>query len=183
MRRKLLVWLGLGLATLLALACQGSGTDTTSGQAVASTPTPTATPSPVTTTVGVTDEEREFRDLAVRVMSSMGEMTRIISPIGIDLADAPETASLARATVLAIRGSFELAMADLQRVEPPAAYGQLHQTLLDALDFYTRASAALLPDPQTGDADYALFQELMLQGGENLHAAGTQLSDLAGPSS
>jgi hypothetical protein len=44
-----------------------------------------------------------------------------------------------------------------------------------------QASEALLPDSQTGKADHSCFQELMLRGGKNFHAAGAELSDLARP--
>ena len=54
---------------------------------------------------------------------------------------------------------------------PPPGYEELHARLLDALRFYSDASAALLPDDKTGEADYWRFQELMLEGGKNSHAA------------
>lgn len=114
-------------------------------------------------------------------MDGTGQMTRIISGVSISLAGNPEGATEEKETVDAVIGSLGLARERLQGAEPPPGYEGLHQTLLEALSSYMEASAALLPDGQTGKADYPRFQELMLQGGKNFHAAGAELSDLAPP--
>ena len=77
-----------------------------------------------------------------------------------------------------MKGSFELDKERLERTDPPLGYEELHARLLDALSFYIDASAALLPDSQTGKANFSRFQELMQQGGKNSHAAIAVFSGL-----
>ena len=95
----------------------------------------------------------------------------LVSGISIGVASSPEAAREAAETVKAVRGSFEAARIGLERAEPPPGYEELHARLLEALSFYTDASTALLPNVETGEADYWTFQELMLEGGKNAHAA------------
>ena len=143
---------------------------------------PTATSAlasqPASPEEGEAERARVYVDLADEVISVIGELTRTIAGIGISLAGKPDRAIEARGTVEAVKGSFELARQRLNRADPPPGYEEVHQTLLDALSFYMQASAALLPDSQTGMPDYPGFQELMLLGGKNTHAAGAQFSDL-----
>ena len=174
--RRRWAWLVLGSTVLIAMACQGGRGDPTPS------PDPTATLAPVPPTAApkAADEERErkYRALADQIMNGTGEMTRVLSGIGIGLAGRPEGASEAKETVEAVISFLELARERLGNTEPPPGYEKLHQTLLDALSIYTQASAALLPDTQTGKADYPRFQELMPQGGKNFHAAGAEMSNL-----
>ena len=121
---------------------------------------------------------QEYRKLVNTLMNGTGQMTRIISRMSISLAGNPEATAEERETVDAVIGSLELASERLQGEKPPPGYEGLHQTLLEPLSSYMEASAAVLPDSQTGNADYTRFQELMLQGGKNFHAAGDQLSKL-----
>ena len=80
--------------------------------------------------------------------------------------------------VKATNGTFELVRERLELVNPPPGYERLHQILLDALEFYGGASAALLPDPETQEANYWGFQELMQEGGKNIHEAGAEFDKL-----
>ena len=186
-----MVWLGLGSAVLaLVAACQGSGAAPTPSPQPAArltgVPTlilgPTASaatvPSPTATAAAEAESAREYRALADRVINGIGRLTRIISGISIGLAGAPEDAPEAEGTVAAVKGSFELALEQLERTDPPPGYEGLHETLLDALSFYIGASSALLPDSVTGKADYNRFQDLMLQGGKNSHAAFATFDEL-----
>ena len=165
------------LVLVAVAACGGGATEL---QKPHTDPTifPTAT-SPVTSQPGA-DEEREqkYRKLASEVLNGAGQLARIISDISISLAGNPDDAAKTEATVEATRGGFDLARERLERADPPKGYEEFHQTLLEALGFYTQASAALLPDSQTGKADYWRFQELMLQGGKSFHAAGAEMSNL-----
>ena len=166
-------------ATLLIASCQGGAAEPTPHPALRTTPAASASPASAAGEEAV--REQEYRELINQLMDGIGQMTRIIGGISIGLAGRPEGAAEEKETVDAVIGSLELARERLQGAEPPPGYEGLHQTLLEALSFYTQASTALLPVSQTGKADYPRFQELMLQGGKNFHAAGTELSDLARP--
>ena len=111
-------------------------------------------------------------------MDGTGQMTRIISGIGVSLAGNPDGAAGEKETVDAVIGSLELARERLEGAQPPPGYEGVYQTLLEALSSYIKASTGLLTDMQTGKADYPRFSELMLEGGKNFHAAGTEISDL-----
>ena len=143
-------------------------------------PTITSKATSPATSLPSADEEREqeYRKLASEVLNSAGQLARIISDIGISLAGKPEDAAKTEVTVEATKGGFDLAQEWLERADPPKGYEEFHQMLLEALSFYTQASAALLPDSQPGKADYWRFQELMLQGGKSFHAAGAEMSKL-----
>ena len=164
------IWLTLGATiTLLLAACQGE------------VATPAANPSRADLTQGEAGQQQEYRELVNLLMDGTGQIARIISGISISLAGRPEDAAEEKDAVDGAIGSLKLARERLQEAGPPRGYEGLHQTLLDALSFYIQASGALLPDSQTGEADYPRFQELMQQGGKNFHEAGAKLSDLALP--
>ncbi len=160
------------------MGCYNSPPATSS--TVAATP-PTASTSPISVSGEEAVREREYRELVNQVMEGTGQMTRIISGIGISLAGNLEGAAGEKETVDAVIDFLDLALERLQGAELPSGYEGLHQTLLEALSSYIKASTALLPDIQAGKADYQRFQELMRQGGMNFHAAGAELSDLARP--
>ncbi len=168
----------LGYLTVALVACQAGIA------APAATPTPasisTPLPRPSSTAQVATDTEqlKQYEALTDEAINGITELTRIISGISIGVAGSPEAAREAAETVEAVRGSFEVARIGLERAEPPPGYEELHARLLDALRFYTDASAALLPDSETGEADYWTFQELMLEGGKNAHAAFTVSTEL-----
>ena len=176
-RRRGWVWLGPSLVILmLFVACGG-------GEAV---PTPNAEPTAISapappkpaTPDGGRDREREYVALADEAVNGIGQLTRIISGLGIGLAGTPEDAPEAQSAVAAVKGSFELIRDQLQRSDPPPGYEELNATLLDALSFYIDASAALLPDSETANADYWRFQEAMQEGGKNAHAATAAFGEL-----
>ena len=139
---------------------------------------PVATPAPTSIDL---EAELEYRGLVRDVIDGFGQLTRIMTNVRIGLASSPEDTTEAEETVGAIIGSFDLAREQLEASDPPAGYQEVHRELLDALGFYTKASAALLPDGETGEPDFDLFQEMMLQGGKNTHAAGEGLSELGRP--
>ena len=178
----------LVLAALLLAAAGACGAGTN-----APTPAPTATQtaspnvlreSEATPAPAPIDLETEvkYRGLVRDMIDGFGQLTRIMTNVRIGLASSPEDTTEAEETVGAIIGSFDLAREQMEASNPPAGYEEVHRELLDALDFYTTASAALLPDGETGKPDFDLFQEMMLQGGKNTHAAGERLSELARPS-
>ena len=172
-------WMWWGYLTLVIVACQAS----IAAPAATPTPTPTATPLPTplpTAQAQPVDPEqlRNYRSLTEDAINGITQLTRVISSVSINVAGSPEAAREAAETVEAVRGSFEVARIGLERAEPPPGYEELHARLLDALRFYTDASAALLPDGETGEADYWTFQELMLEGGKNAHAAFAESEEL-----
>ena len=167
--RRWRIWLALGATGLLLLAaCQGT------------VPDPTATPSgrPTPTPKVAAAKVEAYRQLVDQVFSDIGELTRVLSGIGLQLTSRPEEAQQAAGTVMAVKGILELDRERLASTEPPLGYGEVHQRLVDALSLYGEAAEALLPDEQTGQADHARFQELMLEGGRNTHAAGAALGEL-----
>ena len=174
------VWLAPGFTLLLLLvACQGASVEP--GPNAVPETTATVTSSAASTPRRVSDQEKQYRVLVDEVINGTGQLARIISSTSISIASNPQGASKARSTVEGVIGSLELGRDRLEGAELPPGYENLHQTLLDALSFYTQASEALLPDSQTGQANYPRFQELMLQGGKNFHAAGAESSDLTRP--
>ena len=164
-------WLGLGYLTLVLVACQASIAAPVATPTPAPTSTPSPTPSSTAQTAIETEQLKEYKALIDDAINGITKLTRIISGISIGVAGSPEAAREAAKTVEAVRGSFEVARIVLERAEPPPGYEDLHARLLDALTFYTDASTALLPDGETGEADYWTFHELMLEGGKNAHAA------------
>ena len=159
--RRQRIWLALGATGLLLLAaCQGT------------IPDPTSTPK-----VAAAKEEAH-RQLVDQVFSDIGELTRVLSGIGLQLTSMPEEAQQAAGTVRAVKGILELDRERLASTEPPPGYGDVHQRLVVALSLYAEAAEALLPDEQTGQADTARFQEFMLEGGKNTHAAGAAFGEL-----
>ena len=175
---KRVIFTAAPLLVLVAVAACGGGPTEREKPRPEPTITPTATS--LATSLPSADEEREqeYRNLANDVLNGAGQLARIISDISISLAGKPEDAAKAEATVQATRAGFDLARERLARADPPKGYEEFHRTLLEALGFYTHASAALLPDSQTGKADYSRFREMMLQGGKNFHAAGAEMSNL-----
>jgi len=166
-----LVWLGVALIVLLP-AC---------GTTATPTPEPTSTPlaSPTATAFDQDEPSLEsYGALVRRVFSDVADLTRILSDVSIQLGTAPEQAPQAAGIINATKGTFELVRDQLALKSPPAGHEELHQLLLDALEFYTAASAALLPDAETQAADYWRFQRLMQEGGENFHAAGAEFDRL-----
>ena len=119
-----------------------------------------------------------YRALIRQLFADTGDVTRLLSGVSIQLSTAPERAPEAAATLNASKGTFELMRERLALEMPPAGHEELHQLLLDALEFYTKAAAALLPDPETQQADYWGFQGLMQEGGKNFHAAGAEFDKL-----
>lgn len=113
-----------------------------------------------------------------QVFSDVGDLTRLLSDVSIQLSAAPETAPQAADILNATKGTFELVRDRLALTSPPPGHQVVHQLLLDALEFYVQASAALLPDPDTQEADYWSFQPLMQEGGKNFHAAGAEFEKL-----
>ena len=178
LKRRPWVVMAFGYAFLLITACNQGETPVAGPE-----PTEVLSPTPPAASISSAEggSEEKFRELANEVINGTGQLARIISSIGISLAGNPADAAEARETVAAVKGSLELASRRMQRTDPPPGYQEFHRTLLDALSFYTQASAALLPDTQTGKANYPLFQELMLQGGKNFHSAGKGLSELGKP--
>ena len=161
----------LGYLTLVLVACQASIAVPAATPTPAPTSIPLPTPSPAAQTATDTEQLKEYKALTDDAINGITKLTRIISGISIGVAGSPEAAREAAETVEAVRGSFEVARIGLERAVPPPGYEELHARLLDALRFYSDASAALLPDDKTGEADYWRFQELMLEGGKNSHAA------------
>ncbi len=125
-----------------------------------------------------TEQLKEYKALIDDAINGITELTRIISGTSIGVVGSPKAVREAAETIEAVKGSFEVARIALERAEPPPGYEELHARLLDALSFYTEASAALLPDSETGEADYWTFQELMLEGGKNAHAAFAVSADI-----
>ncbi len=165
----------LGFTGAFLVACQGSA----AAPAVEPTAAPTATalPSPTSTPVADSDEAREYRALARETINGFGELTRIISNVGIALAGRPQDAPLAQDTVELVKDSFDLQQQKLTKVEPPPGYEELHTAMLNALSFYTQASAALLPNEES-KANFDRFQELMQQGGKNAHSASALIDEI-----
>jgi len=164
-------WMWLGYLTLVLVACQASIAVPDATPTLAPTSTPLLTPSPAAQVATDTEQLKEYKALADDAINGITRLTRIIGGISIGVAGSPEAAREAAETVEAVKGSFEVARNGLERAEPLPGYEELHARLLDALSFYTDASTALLPDGETGEADYWTFQELMLEGGKNAHAA------------
>ncbi len=161
------VWPALACSGLVLLAaCQGNSPSRTA--------TPSASPTPTLAVIG----EEAYRQLVNLVFSDIGELTRLLSGIGLQLARTPEEASQAAGTVGAVKGTFELHEERLAGTKPPPGYEEVHQRLVDALSLYAEAAEGLLPDEQTGQPDYPRFQELMLDAGRNFHAAGAALPAL-----
>ncbi len=119
-----------------------------------------------------------YAALVRQVFSDVADLTRILSNVSIQLGAAPESAPQAAGIVNATKGTFELVRDRLALTSPPPGHEELHQLLLDAMEFYTAASAALLPDAETKAADYWRFQGLMQEGGQNFHAAGAEFDSL-----
>ena len=120
----------------------------------------------------------KYRALIGQLFADTGDVTRLLSSVSIQLSTAPERAPEAADTLIASKGTFELMRERLTLEMPPPGYEELHQLLLDALEFYTKAAAALLPDPETQASDYWGFQGLMQEGGKNFHAAGAEFDKL-----
>ena len=110
--------------------------------------------------------------------SDVADLTKILSDVSIQLGAVPEDAPLAAGIVNTTMGAFELVRDRLALTSPLAGHERLHRLLLDALEFYISASAALLPGNKAQEADYWRFQGLMQKGGENIHAAGTEFDTL-----
>ena len=167
------VWLGVALFVFLS-ACSTAATRP---------PEPTSTPSllasPTATALVQDGPPVESYGVLVRqVFSDVADLTRILSDVSVALGASPESAPLAAGIVDTTKGTFELVRDRLALTSPPAGHEGLHQLLLNALEFYIAASAALLPDNKTQAADYWRFQELMQEGGKNLHAAGATFDEL-----
>ena len=185
---KAVAALGVASALLLLLAACGSSvaTPTPTGSPAAdpdATPTlgpiaePTQPPGSSSSADQIAEAEAYGR-LVDRVMNDIGLLAPLLSRVGIQLSGNPEAAPQAAEVVETARDALDLTRAQLAGATPPAGYGGLHRELLDALGFYSQAAVALLPDPETQAADYWRFQELMMQGGKNTHAAGATLTEL-----
>lgn len=174
-------------ALIVMAACGGAATVTP----VPATPQPTlaqpsvtspagATPVPGATAAAADDENYlvSYSALVRQVFSDVADLTRILSDVSIQLGSKPEVAPQAAALVNTTKGTFELVREQLELRNPPPGHEELHRLLLESLSFYARASAELLPDPETQMADYWEFQGLMQEGGENFHAAGAEFDKL-----
>ncbi len=159
------------------------------GTAANPAPEPTTTPvlaSPTAATYSdvtaasaqVNASPESYGVLVRRVFSTVADLTRILSDVSIQLGAAPESALQAADTVNATKGTFEFVRDQLALTSPPPGHEELHRLLVDALEFYAAASAALLPDAETKVADYWRFQGLMQEGGKNFHAAGAEFDKL-----
>lgn len=147
----------------------------------------TAVPRPTSTTASpgptfIPDATRnspvKYRALIRQLFADTGDVTRLLSKVSIELGAAPERAPEAVAILNASKGTFELIRERLASESPPPGHEGLHQLLLDALELYAKAADALLPDPETQEADYWRFQGLMQEGGKNFHAAGAEFDKL-----
>ncbi len=166
-RRRL--WQGLLLALVgLVAACNGDSS------ASSATPVSGSTSPAVT----LESDEETYRTLVTLVVNDVGQVTRLLNSVGVQLAAAPEQAAQAQSIVSPAKGSFDLARAQMEEIRPPDGYAEVHERLLEALDLYGQAAAALLPDSKTQAADFWLFQELMQQGGKNFHLATAALDDV-----
>ncbi len=141
-------------------------------------PTSTSSPNPTLVPEAAGTSPESYGALVRQVFSDVADLTRILSDVSIQLGAAPEQAPQAAGIINATKGSFELVRDQLALTSPPPDHEGLHQLLLDALEFYAGASAALLPDAETQVADYWRFQGLMQEGGKNFHAAGAEFDRL-----
>ena len=116
--------------------------------------------------------------LVRQVFSNVADLTRILSDVSIRLGSAPENAPQTASIINTTMSTFELVRDQLATSGAPVDHEDLHQLLLDALEFYTAAAAALLPDAENNAADYWCFQGLMQEGGKNFHAAGAEVDRL-----
>ncbi len=166
-------WAWLGYLTFFLVACQSSVAVPTATPTLSPTSPPisTSVPSPIAAPVANVEQLERYMDLADNVINGIVQLTRVISSISIGVTRSTTAVREAAETVEAVKGSFEITSLGLEKAEPPPGYEELHARLLDALRFYTDASAALLPDGETGEANYSKFQEFMLEGGKNSHAA------------
>ena len=167
------VWLAVALFVFLP-AC---------GSASRSAPEPTSTPLVLTSPTATDLEQDElslvsYGVLIRQVFSDVADLTRILSDVSIRLGSAPETAPQAASIVNTTKGTFELVRDRLASTSAPVDHGMLRQLLLDALELYAAAAAALLPNAETNAADYWSFQGLMQEAGKNFHAAGEEFDRL-----
>jgi len=164
---KLPLWVVLGFAAGFLFSACVNGT------------APQGTPSPGRTqALEKVAAEEVYRDLVNRVLDSIGQGTRLLSSVGVQLSGSPEQATEAEGIVRPVKGSFELAREQLEKAAPPPGYERPHRQILDALSLYTLAAEALLPGPEAQEADYWRFQELMQQAGKNFHEGSASLDDV-----
>ena len=156
-----------GAAALMLAACSSS--------------TPIATVHPSPTPLPAALDQGSYRLLVSQVLNDIGELTTLLSDVGIQLSIKPMDATLAARLVGQTKDAFELDRVLLVEAGPLPDNEQLHLYLLDALGLYADAAGALLPDPETQEADYWGFQELMLQAGKNSHAAIAAYREIGAP--
>ena len=175
--RDLARWKLVWLAVAMFVVSPACGTSSISTPELTSKPPVLASP----TATALEKDEPSFESYGVlvrQVFSDVADLTRILSDVSIQLGAAPESAPQAANIVNVTKGTFELVRDRLALTNPPPGHEELHQLLLDALEFYTAASTALLPDAETDAADYWRYLGLMQEGGKNFHAAGAEFDRL-----
>lgn len=162
-----------GAFLLIAVACQG----TVSLATPLPPSSPTASIGPTATSPQSNAADETYHQLVQQTIDGIGQVTRVLSDVGIYLSGSPEEASQTEEIVDAAKGTFETFRDQLAAETPPPKYEGLHRDLLNALSLYAQAATSLLPDDQTQQADPLRFQELMLQGGNNTHAVITAFQE------
>lgn len=124
------------------------------------------------------DQVVAYRRLVDMTMSELNELTRLLGALSLDVSRARKGAAQERQLLLATTDTFRLVQNRLDATAPPPRYEKLHMHLEEAVAAYIQAAETLDVDPATGKLDYRLFQELMVQGGKNVHAVAAELSAL-----
>ncbi|MBI4305393.1 MAG: hypothetical protein HY678_03645 [Chloroflexi bacterium] len=186
--RRLLV-IAVTSALLLAACVAKPSQDRNGGEAGPATATPASAveseppspPSPVSGGQGTplgADESTTYRHLVDTTMMDLNQLTRLLGALSLDVGRSPDAAVQERQLLQGTTDTFRLVQARLDAATPPTRYEKLHMHLKEAVTAYIQAAETLEVEPATEKFDHRRFQELMLQGGKNVHAAAGELSGL-----
>lgn len=120
-------------------------------------------------------DDRAHLRVVGRAMQEIRDITVLLNQVALGLASQPDAAPRSQEVVATAKETLEALRVELLRTPFPDQDAAVQQQLVEALDFYVRAADALLPDPETNEADDWRFHDLMGEAGKRFHGAGEAL--------